>query len=81
MISPYAKKRHLEPTLYEHTSTPKLLETPFDLPTPASVNHRFDTTTPGGPDNEAASGYAFGPAAPPRDRLPMIGDMTECFTF
>jgi phospholipase C len=81
VISPYAKKRHLETTLYEHTSTLKFLETMFDLPTLASVNHRFDKTTPGGPNNEAASGYEFGPAAPPRDRLSVIGDLMECFRF
>ncbi|MEJ7705946.1 MAG: alkaline phosphatase family protein [Nocardioidaceae bacterium] len=81
VISPHAKKRHLEPTVYEHTSTLKFLETLFDLPTLASVNHRFDHSTPGGPDNEAASGYEFGPAAPPRDQLDVIGNLMECFTF
>ncbi len=81
VVSPYAKKRHLEPTIYEHSSILKFLETLFGLPTLASVNNRFNKSTPGGPNNEAALGYPFGPAAPPRDRLDVIGDLTECFTF
>jgi phospholipase C len=81
VVSPYAKKRHLEPTVYEHTSILKFLETVFGLPTLASINHRFDESTPGGPDNEAAGGYPFGPAAPPRDRLDVIGNLMECFDF
>jgi phospholipase C len=81
VISPYAKKRHLEPTIYEHVSILKFLETLFDLPTLASINHRFNERTPGGPNNEAASGYRFGPAAPPRDRLDVIGNLMECFDF
>jgi phospholipase C len=81
VISPHAKRRHLEPTIYEHASILKFIETLFGLPTLASVNHRFDDVTPGGPNNEAASGYPFGPAAPPRDRLDVIGDLTECFDF
>jgi hypothetical protein len=44
--------RALEPTVYEHTSTPKFLERLFDLPTPASLNH--DTATPVGGNYEAA---------------------------
>jgi phospholipase C len=51
----------------------------FGLPTLASMNHRFDDRTPGGADNEAAAGAAYGPPAPPRDGLPWIGDLTECF--
>jgi len=81
VISPHAKPRHLEPTVYEHVSILKFLETLFGLPTLASINHRFDERTPGGPNNEAASGYPFGPAAPPRDRLDDIGNLMECFDF
>jgi phospholipase C len=81
VVSPFAKARHLEPTVYEHSSTLKLLEAVFDLPTLASVNHRFDTSTPGGPNNEAAVGSGSGPAAPPRDGLSSIGNMLECFEF
>jgi phospholipase C len=81
VISPYAKKSHLEPTVYEHASTLKLLEAVFGLPTLASVNHLFDSSTPGGPNNEAAGGAEVGPPAPPRDGRGDIGDMLECFEF
>jgi len=81
VISPYAKRRHLEPTVYEHVSILKFIETLFELPTLASINHRFDERTPGGPNNEASYGYSFGPAAPPRDRLGVIGNLMECFDF
>jgi len=81
VISPYARKRHIEPTIYEHTSTLKLIEAVFDLPTLASVNHLFDDSTPGGPNNEAAGNNPTGPPAPPRDGLAEVGDMLECFAF
>jgi phospholipase C len=81
VVSPWAKPGHLEPTVYEHSSVLKLIETAFDLPTLASINHKFDDSTPGGPNNEAAAGAATGPPAPPRDRIQWIGDMTECFRF
>jgi phospholipase C len=80
IISPYAKKRHLEPALYEHSSTLKFVETIFGLRTLASINHRFDNSTPA-TDNAAAGGAASGPPAPPRDGLQTIGDLTECFEF
>ena len=67
VISPYAKPQHLEPTLYEHSSILKFIEKVFGLPTLASVNHRFDHSTPGGPNNQAAAGAKHGPPAPPRD--------------
>jgi phospholipase C len=81
VISPFAKRSHLESTTYEHTSTLKLIETVFGLPTLASVNHQFDQGTPGGSNNEAANGAATGPPAPPRDGIAAIGDMMECFEF
>ena len=81
VISPFAKKRHLEGTLYEHTSILKFIETVFKLPTLASVNHQFDTSTPGGPNNAASNGQAVGPPAPPRDGRPEIGNLMECFSF
>jgi phospholipase C len=81
VISPFAKKAHLEATLYEHSSILKFIETIFGLPTLASVNHRFDSATPGGPNNEAAGGSAVGPPAPPRDGRPDIGNLMECFDF
>ncbi len=79
VISPHAKPGHLETTVFEHASILKLIERTFDLPTLASVNHMFDNQTPGGPNNEAANGAVHGPPAPPRDGVPWIGDMTQCF--
>lgn len=81
VVSPGAKPGHLETTVYEHTSVLKLIETAFDLPTLASINHKLDESTPGGPNNEAAEGAPTGPPAPPRDRVQWIGDLTECFRF
>ncbi len=81
IISPWAKPGHLEPTLYEHASILKFLERTFELPTLASINHRFDQSTPVGDDYEAAEGAASGPPAPPRDGVAYIGDFRECFTF
>jgi phospholipase C len=81
VVSPWAKRGHLEPAVYEHSSVLKFIETAFDLPTLASINHTFDQSTPGGANNEAADGTATGPPAPPRDRVQWIGDLTECFRF
>lgn len=81
VISPFARPGHVEATLYEHASVLKFIETVFGLPTLASVNHRFDTSTPGGRDNEASAGEALGPPAPPRDGLSAIGNLIECFAF
>ena len=81
VISPYAKKSHLEATVYEHTSTLKFIEAVFGLPTLASINHRFDVSTPGGPNNEASGGQPTGPPAPPRDGRSEVGNLMECFTF
>ena len=82
VISPYAKPGHIEPTVYEHTSTLKFLERLYGLPTLASLNHLFDTATPVGSNYEAApSGALAGPPAPPRDARTDIGDLFECFDF
>jgi phospholipase C len=81
VISPYAKPSYLSSTLYEHSSTLKFLQAIFDLPTMASINHEFDTQTPGGANNQAASGQPFGPPAPPRDGRSDIGNMLDCFNF
>ena len=80
VISPFARKAHLEPTLYEHSSILKFIEAVFGLPSLASVNHRFDASSPGS-NNEAANGSPTGPPAPPRDGSSDIGDMLECFQF
>ena len=80
VISPLAKPAHLEPTVYEHTSTLKLIESVFNLPTLASANHLFDAGTPSGGNYQAATG-PVGPPAPPRDNLRSIGNLMECFAF
>ena len=59
----------------------EFIERVFDLPTLASVNHQFDSQTPGTPFNDAANGAPYGPPAPPRDNRTEIGDMTQCFEF
>ena len=81
VISPFAKPGHLEPTLYEHTSILKFIETIFGLPTLASINHLFDASTPGGTNNQASNGNGVGPPAPPRDARSDIGNLLECFQF
>ena len=82
VISPWAKRGHIEGTVYEHTSTLKLLERLFGLPTLASVNHTFDAGTPVGSNYQAAApGATVGPPAPPRDSRRDIGDLLECFSF
>jgi phospholipase C len=82
VISPWAKARHLEGTLYEHTSILKFIEAVFGLPTLASVNHLFDQATPAGPNYQAAAaGAPAGPPAPPRDFRTDIGNLMDCFTF
>jgi phospholipase C len=82
VISPWARPGHLEPTRYEHSSVLKFIEAVFNLPTLASVNHRFDAGTPVGSNYQAASpGATAGPPAPPRDGRTDIGNLMECFTF
>jgi len=82
VVSPWAKRAHLGTRLYEHSSVLKFIERTFGLPSLRSVNHRFDSATPAGPNNEAAAaGATSGPPAQPRDGLAAIGDLSECFTF
>lgn len=59
VISPWATPGHLEPTLYEHSSILKFIESVFGLPILASVNHMFDVSTPVGGNYEAAAGGAL----------------------
>lgn len=80
VVSPYAKRGYVSGHLYEHSSVLKYLERRFGLSTLASVNHQFDTSTPG-TNNSAANGGASGPAAAPRDALAQIGDFYEAFDF
>lgn len=80
VISPYARRGYVSGHLYEHSSILKFIARRFGLPTLASVNHEFDTSTPG-TNNDAANGQASGPPAPPRDGLSQIGDFLEVFDF
>jgi phospholipase C len=80
LVSPYAKRGYFSGQLYEHSSVLKFLERRYGLPTLASVNHQFDTQTPG-TNNAAANGASTGPAAPPRDALSQLGDFIEAFDF
>jgi len=80
VVSPFAKRGYVSGQLYEHSSVLKFLERRFGLPTLASVNHQFDTSTPG-TNNDAAQGGTTGPAAPPRDALAQLGDFYEAFDF
>ncbi|HEX6478602.1 MAG TPA: alkaline phosphatase family protein [Ktedonobacteraceae bacterium] len=80
VVSPYARRGYVSGQLYEHSSILKFMERRFGLPTLASVNHQFDTSTPG-TNNDAANGKPTGPAAPPRDGLSQIGDFFEAFDF
>lgn len=80
VVSPWARRGYVSGQLYEHASVLKFIERRFGLPTLASVNHQFDTSTPG-TNNDAAHGKPTGPAAPPRDRLSQLGDFYEAFDF
>jgi phospholipase C len=80
IISPYARRGYFSGQLYGHSSILKFIERRFGLPSLASVNHQFDTSTPGN-NNDAANGQALGPPAPPHDGLPHIGDFSEAFDF
>jgi len=81
VISPFAKRGHLEPALYDHTSILKFVESVFGLPTLASINHKFDESTPIGANYEGAVGRDSGPPAPPRDSRFDLGNLMECFAF
>jgi phospholipase C len=81
VVSPYAKRGYISGQLYEHASMLKFIERRFGLPTLASVNHQFDSSTPGGSNNDAANGASSGPPAPPRDGLKQLGDFYEAFDF
>jgi phospholipase C len=77
VVSPYAKKGPVKSALpAEHTSTLKLIEALHGLPTLASRNHLFDTSTPTGGNYQAN-----GAAAPPRDGREDISDLLDLFTF
>jgi phospholipase C len=80
VVSPYARRGYVSGQIYEHSSILKFIERRFELPSLASINHQFDTGTPG-TNNDAANGKPTGPAEPPRDGLKEIGDFYEAFDF
>lgn len=80
VISPWAKRGYLSGHFLEHNSLLKFIERRFGLPTLASVNHRFDSSTPAF-NNDAALGKQSGPPAPPRDGLAQLGDFYDTFDF
>lgn len=80
VISPYARRGYMSGQLYEHSSILKFIERLFGLPALSSINHQFDSSTPG-MHNDAAHGKPLGPPAPPRDGLSIIGDFYEVFDF
>jgi phospholipase C len=75
VVSPYAKPGYVDTTLSDHSSVLSFIETVFSLPTLASINHEFDTSTP--MVNNEANGAPF----PPRDGNPALSDLTQCFNF
>jgi len=79
VVSPWAKRGYLSGQLYEHNSILKFIERRFSLPSLASVNNRFDSSTPAF-NNDAAKGNS-GPPAAPRDGLAQLGDFYEAFDF
>ena len=77
VVSPYARKgvvKSAKPA--DHTSTLKFVERVFGLPTLASRNHGFDSSTPTGANYEAG-----GAPAPPRDGLASLSDLFDLFRF
>jgi phospholipase C len=77
VVSPYAKKGPVRSAFpAEHTSTLKLIEAMHGLPTLASQNTLFDTSTPTGGNYEAS-----GAPAPPRDGRGDISNLLDLFSF
>lgn len=74
VISPLAKKDHVDLTYSDHASVLKFIEHVFGLPTLASLNHEFDKRTPPG------AGQGGGKPFPPRDGNPAISNLTQCFS-
>ena len=75
VISPFAKQGYVDTVFQDHTSQLKFIEAVFGLPTLASINHSFDTSTP--TTNNSTNGAPF----PPRDGNAALGNLTQCFTF
>jgi phospholipase C len=77
VISPHARRGPvLSRRPADHVSTLKFIERTFGLPTLASRNHTFDTSTPTGGNYQAK-----GAPAPPRDGLSSLSDLYDLFDF
>ena len=73
IVSPFAKGGVLKSRKpADHTSTLKLIERLWGLPSLASRNHQFDNATPTGGDYETN-----GAPAPPRDGYGGLSDLTD----
>ena len=57
IISPFAKKGYVDTTFQDHGSVLKFIEAVYGLPTLASINHTFDTSTP--TTNNSTNGAPF----------------------
>jgi phospholipase C len=75
IVSPYAKPGYVDTTFSDHSSVLKFIEKVFGMPTLASINQEFDTSTP--TTNNEANGAPF----PPRDGNAALSDLTQCFDF
>lgn len=75
VISPFARQGYVDTVFQDHGSFLKFIEAVYGLPTLASINHTFDTSTP--LTNNSTNGAPF----PPRDGNPATGNLTQCFTF
>ena len=80
VISPHAKPGHLETTVFEHASILKLIESDV-RPAHARVRepHVRHSGRRAARTTRRRNGAAHGPPAPPRDGVPWIGDLTQCF--
>jgi phospholipase C len=74
VISPLAKRGHVDTKYSDHASVLKFIEHVFGLPTLASVNHLFDKSTPKG------AGQGRGKPFPPRDGNPALSNLSQCFS-
>jgi phospholipase C len=75
IISPFAKAGYFDTVFQCHASQLKFIEAVFGLPTLASINSSFNTSTP--LTNNSTNGAPF----PPRDGNSATGNLTQCFNF
>jgi phospholipase C len=77
VVSPYARRGPvLSKQPADHVSMLKFIERTWGLPTLASRNHTFDTSTPTGGNYDTG-----GAPAPPRDGLDRLSDLFDLFDF